>query len=559
MILSFSSPKKKYQYTPHSAPVTNGILRNSKVTAGSNRPRNAKRCVTFSISRTSSQMSMDDIRELMAAAKVENPRRSKEKKQKKDSSKGNRRDQRSRSKGNDNDAVDVGYLYKPKAKTRPVGLPMDDDTIDTAEISNHSMEHQGPRRRLSLLVEAKIDIKLRRNSQESEDSNIKDFKQRRSSLLGSDESSITDELPPVYNPSNGKKSKLRRNTQGSDDSNIEDIKQLRSYRRGSDESSITDELPPVHKPFNGKKSKLRRNSQEDEDSNIKETKQLTSSRRGSEESSIIDDLPAVHKPFNGKKSKLRRNSQKSEDSNTEETKQLRSSRQGSEESITTDELFAEQKPSNGKNQRPRRRLSLLLDEKIETKLRRSSIESDQSSITDEENELNTPNQLPTGNVATSDDGKLEQAQASNGNAASIPKVKQLEALGKRTKLSLLLDEKIESKNEKNETEQRRSSLENEGSSVTGGDIDIPNHLPTENIATSDYGKLEQDQSSNDNGASIPKTKQLEALGKRTKLSLLLDEKIEAKTQRDSLMLTDDSIEDMLQLRWHNSVDLTITG
>jgi len=552
-------------------------------------------------------MSMDDIRELMAAAKVENPRRSKEKKQKKDSSKGNRRDQRSRSKGNDNDAVDVGYLYKPKAKTRPVGLPMDDDTIDTAEISNHSMEHQGPRRRLSLLVEAKIDIKLRRNSQESEDSNIKDFKQRRSSLLGSDESSITDELPPVYNPSNGKKSKLRRNTQGSDDSNIEDIKQLRSYRRGSDESSITDELPPVynpsngkksklrrntqgsddsniedikqlrsyrrgsdessitdelppvHKPFNGKKSKLRRNSQEDEDSNIKETKQLTSSRRGSEESSIIDDLPAVHKPFNGKKSKLRRNSQKSEDSNTEETKQLRSSRQGSEESITTDELFAEQKPSNGKNQRPRRRLSLLLDEKIETKLRRSSIESDQSSITDEENELNTPNQLPTGNVATSDDGKLEQAQASNGNAASIPKVKQLEALGKRTKLSLLLDEKIESKNEKNETEQRRSSLENEGSSVTGGDIDIPNHLPTENIATSDYGKLEQDQSSNDNGASIPKTKQLEALGKRTKLSLLLDEKIEAKTQRDSLMLTDDSIEDMLQLRWHNSVDLTITG
>ena len=140
--------KKQHQlYSKYSAPITDGILRNGKCTKytggdnSSNGGRIDDRKVTFTLHCAQTQLCIDDIRAAIDALKVDE---------------------------------------KPQRKEKN-GQHKTTTSIDT----DSGTKQKVPKRRLSFLLDKKIEMKMRRNSQEDYES---------------DEQTSIDALPVVHRP-----------------------------------------------------------------------------------------------------------------------------------------------------------------------------------------------------------------------------------------------------------------------------------------------------------------------------------------------------------------------
>lgn len=257
-------------YTPHSAPITNGILRNSKF------PRNEERRVTFSMSsRSQTQMNLDAIRAAMGEVKVDDPSAGSEKSRppKEDSRKQKNDGERDKNK-NKNQHCDRNKTTAPQTQEQDKRGIRDLtkehsengesngtlDTVDTSDV-NMAEERTRPRRRLSLLLDAKIETKMRRSNSQEE-----------ASVSSIEEAE--DSLPVVHKPFSKKvETKQQNGVLSAVKSDSENQKKLESNSSGRPRSRLS---LLVEKKI---EAKTRRNYQEDES-------------QGSIES---DALPVVHK------------------------------------------------------------------------------------------------------------------------------------------------------------------------------------------------------------------------------------------------------------------------
>ena len=143
--------KKQHQlYSKYSAPITDGILRNGKCTKytggdNSNGGNIDDRKVTFTLHCAQTQLCIDDIRAAIDALKVDE---------------------------------------KPQRKAKNDRNKVQNKTTTSTD-SDSGMKHKGPKRRLSFLLDKKIEMKMRRNSQEDYES---------------DEQTSIDALPVVHRP-----------------------------------------------------------------------------------------------------------------------------------------------------------------------------------------------------------------------------------------------------------------------------------------------------------------------------------------------------------------------
>lgn len=182
------SKEKQYLYTEHSAPITNGILRNGK---GAALTGAAYRCsrqgedrrVTFSLPRTASQMSLAEIRAIMAQSggivEWPNDSRSQSMNQSRSSNEDNvrRRQKNSTDKSKKNKSgarrrrrlsllLDEKIAAKMRgADEEQTGCPSTSSSSRGSAASSHRRKKScgdvPRRRRLSLLLDEKIAAKMR--------------------------------------------------------------------------------------------------------------------------------------------------------------------------------------------------------------------------------------------------------------------------------------------------------------------------------------------------------------------------------------------------------------
>ncbi|KAL7552218.1 hypothetical protein ACHAWF_015434 [Thalassiosira exigua] len=159
------SKSKQNECKQYSASVTNGILRNSKWGSETSGKRNCRNHVTFRISRVDTQLNLDTIRAVAAGAELELKRQDRHHEKnrllKLDSSdRSLTRENKHRSDLSSDFSKCSLASDKPGPEWKPKRKKGD---------SNSNKMPSG-RRRLSLLIDEKIETKLRRNSQEDDGS-----------------------------------------------------------------------------------------------------------------------------------------------------------------------------------------------------------------------------------------------------------------------------------------------------------------------------------------------------------------------------------------------------